>query len=184
MPKGRKPKTKNGEKTGLGFETTLWAAADKLRNNMDAAECRHVVLRRREAAADRTRACRYGPAKRDHRLDGSRERAGEGKGHGPANAQKARISAGHAGEGDYDRLGSGRVTLRRLGGLGEQRATGRPSTRARCPWATAFASNSPSPRRLDGLEQRPAYRGLRALGCRVDLLPGVKLGGRRLGEML
>jgi type I restriction enzyme M protein len=33
-------------KTGanLGFEATLWAAADKLRNNMDAAEYKHVVL--------------------------------------------------------------------------------------------------------------------------------------------
>ena len=28
----------------LGFESTLWAAADKLRNNMDAAEYKHVVL--------------------------------------------------------------------------------------------------------------------------------------------
>ncbi|KAB8140809.1 SAM-dependent DNA methyltransferase [Chloroflexia bacterium SDU3-3] len=28
----------------LGFEDTLWAAADKLRNNMDAAEYKHVVL--------------------------------------------------------------------------------------------------------------------------------------------
>jgi type I restriction enzyme M protein len=28
----------------LGFETTLWAAADKMRNNMDAAEYKHVVL--------------------------------------------------------------------------------------------------------------------------------------------
>jgi len=28
----------------LGFETTLWQAADKLRNNMDAAEYKHVVL--------------------------------------------------------------------------------------------------------------------------------------------
>src|SRR5687767_14679904 len=28
----------------LGFEATLWAAADKLRNNMDAAEYKHVVL--------------------------------------------------------------------------------------------------------------------------------------------
>jgi len=28
----------------LGFETTLWAAADKLRNNMDAAEYKNVVL--------------------------------------------------------------------------------------------------------------------------------------------
>jgi type I restriction enzyme M protein len=28
----------------LGFEATLWAAADKLRNNMDAGEYKHVVL--------------------------------------------------------------------------------------------------------------------------------------------
>jgi type I restriction enzyme M protein len=28
----------------IGFEATLWQAADKLRNNMDAAEYKHVVL--------------------------------------------------------------------------------------------------------------------------------------------
>ena len=28
----------------LGFESTLWQAADKLRSNMDAAEYKHVVL--------------------------------------------------------------------------------------------------------------------------------------------
>src|SRR4051812_43576650 len=28
----------------LGFENTLWQAADKLRNNMDAAVYKHVVL--------------------------------------------------------------------------------------------------------------------------------------------
>jgi type I restriction enzyme M protein len=28
----------------LGFEQKLWAAADALRNNMDAAEYKHVVL--------------------------------------------------------------------------------------------------------------------------------------------
>ena len=28
----------------LGFEDKLWAAADKLRGNMDAAEYKHVVL--------------------------------------------------------------------------------------------------------------------------------------------
>ena len=48
MPRG---KTKNNEKpngsnksTSLGFETKLWAMADKLRSNMDAAEYKHVVL--------------------------------------------------------------------------------------------------------------------------------------------
>jgi type I restriction enzyme M protein len=35
-------KTSNG--TDLGFEQKLWQAADKLRNNMDAAEYKHVVL--------------------------------------------------------------------------------------------------------------------------------------------
>jgi type I restriction enzyme M protein len=34
----------NGGGSPLGFEATLWAAADKLRNNMDAAEYKHVVL--------------------------------------------------------------------------------------------------------------------------------------------
>ena len=35
-------KHKNG--ANLGFEEKLWQAADKLRNNMDAAEYKHVVL--------------------------------------------------------------------------------------------------------------------------------------------
>jgi len=35
---------KNGNGAVLGFEETLWKAADKLRNNMDAAEYKHVVL--------------------------------------------------------------------------------------------------------------------------------------------
>jgi type I restriction enzyme M protein len=30
--------------TALGFEARLWAMADKLRSNMDAAEYKHVVL--------------------------------------------------------------------------------------------------------------------------------------------
>ena len=29
---------------GIGLEAKLWASADALRNNMDAAECKHVVL--------------------------------------------------------------------------------------------------------------------------------------------
>ena len=32
------------ETARLGFEAKLWAAADALRNNMDAAEYKHVVL--------------------------------------------------------------------------------------------------------------------------------------------
>jgi type I restriction enzyme M protein len=40
--------TKNGAEisngANLGFEAKLWAAADALRNNMDAAEYKHVVL--------------------------------------------------------------------------------------------------------------------------------------------
>jgi type I restriction enzyme M protein len=45
------PKKRNGEAAAktdsasvLGFEAKLWAAADALRNNMDAAEYKHVVL--------------------------------------------------------------------------------------------------------------------------------------------
>jgi type I restriction enzyme M protein len=39
-------KTKNadGSAANLGFEAKLWLTADKLRNNMDAAEYKHVVL--------------------------------------------------------------------------------------------------------------------------------------------
>ena len=39
---GRNSKTPNG--ANLGFEATLWAAADKLRGHMDASEYKHVVL--------------------------------------------------------------------------------------------------------------------------------------------
>jgi len=38
---GAAPKKNGGD---LGFEATLWLAADKLRNNLDAAEYKHVVL--------------------------------------------------------------------------------------------------------------------------------------------
>jgi type I restriction enzyme M protein len=41
--KNAKPSTSNGG-ANLGFEAKLWAAADALRNNMDAAEYKHVVL--------------------------------------------------------------------------------------------------------------------------------------------
>jgi len=34
----------NGKGANLGFEDKLWAAADKLRDNMDASEYKHVVL--------------------------------------------------------------------------------------------------------------------------------------------
>ncbi|MHB1959499.1 MAG: type I restriction-modification system subunit M N-terminal domain-containing protein [Acidobacteriaceae bacterium] len=33
-----------GTSAALGFESKLWAAADALRNNKDAAECKHVAL--------------------------------------------------------------------------------------------------------------------------------------------
>ncbi len=38
--------SKNGSGANLGFEEKLWAAADKLRGHMDAAEYKHVVLGR------------------------------------------------------------------------------------------------------------------------------------------
>ena len=42
--KTRKNKTIKGSSSNIGFEETLWAAADKMRNNMDPAEYKHVVL--------------------------------------------------------------------------------------------------------------------------------------------
>ena len=38
------PSKKNDSSANLGFEAKLWLTADKLRNNMDAAEYKHVVL--------------------------------------------------------------------------------------------------------------------------------------------
>ncbi len=43
MPKSAKSKKKNST-ANLGFEAKLWAAADKMRSNMDPAEYKHVVL--------------------------------------------------------------------------------------------------------------------------------------------
>ncbi len=37
-------RTKESSSANLGFEAKLWQAADALRNNMDAAEYKHVVL--------------------------------------------------------------------------------------------------------------------------------------------
>jgi type I restriction enzyme M protein len=45
MPAKRKAATKDSSSTAtIGFEAKLWLTADKLRNNMDAAEYKHVVL--------------------------------------------------------------------------------------------------------------------------------------------
>jgi type I restriction enzyme M protein len=47
MPRPKKSAATAESKTSaanLGFEAKLWLAADKLRNNMDAAEYKHVVL--------------------------------------------------------------------------------------------------------------------------------------------
>src|SRR5260370_7649406 len=49
MPNGPKKKngttaTKTDSTSVIGVEAKLWAAADALRNNMDAAEYKHVVL--------------------------------------------------------------------------------------------------------------------------------------------
>src|SRR5712691_3268498 len=45
MRKAMKTSTVRGDATAsLGFEAKLWQAADALRNNMDAAEYKHVVL--------------------------------------------------------------------------------------------------------------------------------------------
>jgi type I restriction-modification system DNA methylase subunit len=44
MPKRGANSGTNRGRANLGFEAKLWAAADALRNNMDAAEYKHVVL--------------------------------------------------------------------------------------------------------------------------------------------
>ncbi|CAK0753860.1 putative type I restriction enzyme HindVIIP M protein [Gammaproteobacteria bacterium] len=44
MAKNKLSKNNNEGSANLGFEAKLWLAADKLRNNMDAAEYKHVVL--------------------------------------------------------------------------------------------------------------------------------------------
>ena len=44
MSKKRKSQTKKSTSANIGFEEKLWAAADKMRNNMDPAEYKHVVL--------------------------------------------------------------------------------------------------------------------------------------------
>jgi type I restriction enzyme M protein len=48
MARTRKPTNsslyRTNDPSALGFEATLWQAADKLRSNMDAAEYKHVVL--------------------------------------------------------------------------------------------------------------------------------------------
>ncbi len=44
MAKGKTAVRKEGATANLGFEAKLFLAADKLRNNMDAAEYKHVVL--------------------------------------------------------------------------------------------------------------------------------------------
>ena len=43
MATGKTQKQSSGG-SALGFEATLWATADKLRGNLDAAEYKHVVL--------------------------------------------------------------------------------------------------------------------------------------------
>src|SRR4030088_3171095 len=44
MARAAKASKKNDNGVNLGFEATLWATADKLRGNLDAAEYKHVVL--------------------------------------------------------------------------------------------------------------------------------------------
>ncbi len=44
MVRARNGAARNNRRGELGFETTLWQAADKLRGNLDAAEYKHVVL--------------------------------------------------------------------------------------------------------------------------------------------
>src|SRR5438874_3949820 len=44
MPKQTKQPKNNSTAANLGFEETLWAAADKMRGHLDPAEYKHVAL--------------------------------------------------------------------------------------------------------------------------------------------
>src|SRR5947207_6485563 len=44
MARGKSKNSSSNNSANVGFEAKLWLAADKLRSNMDAAECKHVVL--------------------------------------------------------------------------------------------------------------------------------------------
>ncbi len=44
MARARSSSKNNNSTANLGFEATLWLAADRLRSNMEAAEYKHVVL--------------------------------------------------------------------------------------------------------------------------------------------
>ena len=45
MPEAKNSRQKNNDSAAnLGYEAKLWQMADALRNNMDAAEYKHVVL--------------------------------------------------------------------------------------------------------------------------------------------
>ena len=44
MARARRASGRGNGRGDLGFEATLWQAADKLRGNLDAAEYKHVVL--------------------------------------------------------------------------------------------------------------------------------------------
>jgi len=44
MPRLAKEKPTDKFTATIGFETKLWLTADKLRNTIDAAECKHVVI--------------------------------------------------------------------------------------------------------------------------------------------
>jgi type I restriction enzyme M protein len=44
MARTKSNSSSSNSSASLGFEAKLWSAADKLRNNMDAAEYKHVVL--------------------------------------------------------------------------------------------------------------------------------------------
>ncbi len=54
MPRPAKPAAARNHTAALGFETKLWLAADKLRNNMDAAEYKLVITIRKNVTTDWT----------------------------------------------------------------------------------------------------------------------------------
>lgn len=71
----------------IGFEAKLWLPADKLRNNMDAAE------------------------------SSGRECSGKDQSHGETHPEQVWLPTGLAGRGREDRARAGGVVVRRLGGV-------------------------------------------------------------------
>ncbi len=106
---GRKAKASGNGTANLGFEAKLWLTADKLRDNMDAAEYKHVVLG--------LIFLKYiaGSFEEHRRLDPARRRPRPDPRDGQTHPQQIRLPPRSAGRGGEDRAGPGGAALRTVG---------------------------------------------------------------------